>query len=293
MVLVRKCFLFSRWDRRPRLHEGGGHPVGVGAGVGVGKAPRVGGHRHIQRRGHLLIQPPSSWARAQISSPQAALSGSTQVFWAKNSWLGWWSMARSIRPPCTPPRWGAASSRWPRPRSPPCPAHSPPGHTVPPGIPERIRVASRLSSKPGGFPQPPQQLRQRHGAADGVPVGALVGENQVVVVLPQKAGGVLAVHSSSSSSPPSSTMCSLAGIGRLHHVGVPEQLQDVGAMADGVVLLKDQLRGIAQVQPPPQLPPEVARGGFQPLHHLGGGGTCPAWTRGPWPSADRRWSPPR
>ena len=32
-----------------------------------------------------------------ISSPQAARSASRQVFWAKNSWEGWWSMARSTR----------------------------------------------------------------------------------------------------------------------------------------------------------------------------------------------------
>ena len=41
---------------------------------------------------------PSSPQILQMISPQAALSASRQVSLAKNSWEGWWSMARPMRP---------------------------------------------------------------------------------------------------------------------------------------------------------------------------------------------------
>ena len=54
---------------------------------------------------------------------------------------------------------------------------------------------------------------QGGGAANCVPVGALVGEDQIVVMLPQKGGGLLHGHGAHSS--PSSSMWALAGLAGL------------------------------------------------------------------------------
>ena len=58
-------------------------------------------------------------------------------------------------------------------------------------------------------------------------------------------------------------------VDRLDHLRVPEQLQDVGSLDNGVVLDKGQLWGVAQLERPAQLPAQIAGGGPQPLEHLG------------------------
>ena len=47
-----------------------------------------------------------------------------------------------------------------------------------------------------------------------------------------------------------------------------QHIQDVGAVGDGVIGEELQLRRIAQIKPLPQLPPQIAAGGFQTLQKV-------------------------
>ena len=74
----------------------------------------------------------------------------------------------------------------------------------------------QAGEQPGGFAHLAQQVAQAHAAANGVSVRALVGQNEIVVVLGEKLSRFLVGHAQS---PSSSTMWALAGLAGLTTLG--------------------------------------------------------------------------
>ena len=104
-----------------------------------------------------------------------------------------------------------------------------------------------VGEEPGGLALGAQGLAQGDGAAQSIPVGALVGEDEKAVPLQKPAAGL--------------------AIGDVHggtslFVQALDELQNVGALGHGVVPKEGQLGGIAQGEGVAQLPPEIAGGGL-------------------------------
>lgn len=117
-------------------------------------------------------------------------------------------------------------------------------HPLQIGVEEVVGIL--VGQEPGGLSLLPQGQAQGAGAADGVPIGPAVGEDEDMVQGQQALGGLLGVMAVPLS---------------LH---VVEEFQNVGALLNGVVGLEDQLRGVPQGEGPAQLPAKVPPADFSP-----------------------------
>ena len=197
------------------LHQPRRHPVGVGGGVGVDKAPGVGGHGHIEGGGDGLVHHPQvlgdlpeNFAAGGLVRLQAGLFckellGGVVVDGQVNALhigLGIWGQQ---------PQGGHVHAH-----------HRVRGVLLGSLHPLQVLPEQgggvQAGEQPSGFAHLAQQVAQAHAAANGVPVGALVGQNEIVVVLGEKLSRFLVSHAQSSSS---STMWALAGLAGLTTLG--------------------------------------------------------------------------
>ena len=205
------------------VHQGGGHPVGVRCGIAVLKAAGVGGHGHIQGYRHGGGDG-AEFPENVVDQLAAGGPPGVQAGLRRKKRLGGVVVDGQINPPRQP-------------------GFSSPGEQAAGGdvhAHHRLRNIAlrgqaalqiggeqvgllRVGTDPRRPAQGPQPLAQGGGAADGVPVGALVGEDQIVVMLPQKGGGLLHGHGAHSS--PSSSMWALAGLAGLTTSGLRSMLK--------------------------------------------------------------------
>ena len=175
-------------------HQGGGDAVGGRGGVGVDKAPGVGGDGHIEEQGnlggeiypHSLEHPeedlPAGGAvRVHAGGPGIALLGAVVV-------------DGQVDP--VPVGLGAV---WEHPQGGHIHRHHRLGdkvrrgqHPLQIGVEEVVGIL--VGQEPGGLSLLPQGQAQGAGAADGVPIGPAVGEDEDVVQGQQALGGLLGGH---------------------------------------------------------------------------------------------------